>query len=142
MRFARPSIRLRLTAWYAGIFLALGAILLVVSYAVVRHEFGHSADRVHVRVVEQIPSFGVGRAPRLSVRIAPGLPPETAVRGLTPDARATYARARAAFRSATQRANDRALRRVLALFALALLAMTIASVIAGWVIAGRALAPI
>ena len=27
----RPSIRLRLTAWYATIFIAMGTILLVVS---------------------------------------------------------------------------------------------------------------
>ena len=39
MRLPRPSIRLRLTAWYATIFIAMGTILLAVSYAVVRHEF-------------------------------------------------------------------------------------------------------
>ena len=39
MRLPRPSIRLRLTAWYATIFLAMGIVLLAVSYGVVRHEF-------------------------------------------------------------------------------------------------------
>ena len=39
MRLPRPSIRLRLTAWYATIFIAMGTILLAFSYSVVRHEF-------------------------------------------------------------------------------------------------------
>ena len=47
MRLPRPSIRLRLTAWYATIFLAMGIVLLAVSYAVVRHEFRDESGKVH-----------------------------------------------------------------------------------------------
>ena len=50
MRLPRPSIRLRLTAWYATIFIAMGIVLLAVSYAVVRREFRNEQGKVHVAV--------------------------------------------------------------------------------------------
>ena len=55
MRLPRPSIRLRLTAWYATIFIAMGTVLLGVSYAVVRHEFRDEQGKVHVAVEELTP---------------------------------------------------------------------------------------
>jgi signal transduction histidine kinase len=140
----RPSVRLRLTAWYAGIFLALGVVLLATSFAVVRHEFGAQSQSVHVRV-DEITSLGRdGRPQRLRVRIQPGIPPETAspVRRLDASERAAYRRALSRYRAAAARADDRALRRVLLLFAGALGLVTVASVGAGWVVAGRALRPI
>ena len=73
MRRPRPSIRLRLTAWYAAIFFALGAVLLAASYAIVRHEFARDDRPLQVRVDAQ-PAPGE-RGATLRVRIAPGLPP-------------------------------------------------------------------
>jgi signal transduction histidine kinase len=140
----RPSVRLRLTAWYAGIFLALGVVLLATSFAVVRHEFGTQRQGVHVRV-DEITALGRdGRPHRLRVRIQPGIPPENAspVRRLDVAERAAYRRALSRYRAASARADDRALRRVLMLFAGALGLVTVASVAAGWVVAGRALRPI
>jgi len=140
----KPSIRLRLTAWYAGIFLLLGVALLSVSYGVVRHEFGTQAQKVHVRV-DEITSLGRdGKPRRLQVRIQPGIPTETAspVRRLDAAERDAYRRALASYRAAAARADDHALRRVLLLFGLALLLVTLASVAAGWIVAGRALRPI
>ena len=140
----RPSIRLRLTAWYAGIFLASGVLLLAVSYGVVRHEFGTQSQKVHVRVDEVTALGRDGKPRRLQVRIQPGIPAETAspVRRLDAAEQAAYRHALASYRAAAARADHRALRRVLLLFAVALAAVTVGSIVAGWVVAGRALRPI
>jgi signal transduction histidine kinase len=137
-----PSIRLRLTAWYATIFIAMGTVLLAVSYAVVRHEFRDEQAKVHVSVEELVPVRG--GAPAFRVKIAPGLPTENTsqVRTLSLEERQAYAQARNAYASKVQTANDRALRRVLLAFGGALLLVTFASVAAGWIVAGRALRPI
>ena len=66
MRRPRPTARLRLTAWYALVFFALGLVLLGASYAVVRHEF--SGERTRLQV-------SIDSGPAVRVRIAPGLPP-------------------------------------------------------------------
>jgi signal transduction histidine kinase len=144
MRLPRPSIRLRLTAWYATIFLAMGVVLLAVSYAVVRHEFRDESAKVHVAVEEVTPVDSGAPPHTLRVRIQPGLPPENTpqVRTLTADARSAYVQARNAYTAEIRDANDRALRHVLLAFGGALLAVTLASVAAGWAVAGRALRPI
>jgi len=144
VRTTRPSIRLRLTAWYATIFIAMGMVLLTVSYAVVRHEFRNEQGKVHV-AVEELAPVKSGAAPRtLRARILPGLPPENTapVETLTADERAAYRQARNAYAAQVREANDRALNNVLLAFGGALLLVTLASVIAGWMVAGRALRPI
>ncbi|MGZ4277541.1 MAG: sensor histidine kinase [Solirubrobacteraceae bacterium] len=141
----RPSIRLRLTAFYSAIFLAMGTALLVISYAVVRHEFRYEASKVHVAFEEVVPRRSATAPPRtLKVRIAPGIPLENAapVATLDADARDAYAHARTAYAAQIRAANNRALRNVLLWFGGALLLLTLASVYAGWVVAGRALRPI
>ncbi len=142
MRLPRPSIRLRLTAWYATIFIAMGTVLLAVSYAVVRHEFRNEQGKVHVAVEEFAPVKS--GAPAFRLKIAPGLPTENTsqVRTLSHDERDAYVRARNAYATQVHAANDRALRRVLLAFGGALLLVTFASVVAGWMVAGRALRPI
>ena len=94
MRLPRPSIRLRLTAWYATIFIAMGTILLAVSYAVVRHEFRDEQGKVHVAVEELTPVKS--GSPTIRVKIAPGIPPENTspVRTLSADEREAYRQAR------------------------------------------------
>ena len=142
MRLPRPSIRLRLTAWYATIFIAMGTVLLAVSYAVVRHEFRDEQGRVHVAVEELTPVKS--GAPTIRVKIAPGIPPENTspVRTLSADERNAYRQARNAYAAEVHAANDRALSKVLLAFGGALLLVTLASVAAGWIVAGRALRPI
>ena len=142
MRLPRPSIRLRLTAWYATIFIAMGTILLAVSYAVVRHEFRDEQGKVHVAVEELTPVKS--GAPTIRVKIAPGIPPENTspVRTLSADERDAYRQARNAYAAQVHAANDRALSKVLLAFGGALLLVTLASVAAGWIVAGRALRPI
>jgi signal transduction histidine kinase len=142
VRLPRPSIRLRLTAWYATIFIAMGTVLLAVSYAVVRHEFRDEQGKVHVAVEELTPVKS--GAPTIRVKIAPGIPPENTnpVRELSAEARDVYRQARGAYAAQIHAANDRALSHVLLAFGGALLLVTLASVAAGWMVAGRALRPI
>jgi signal transduction histidine kinase len=141
LRLPRPTIRLRLAAWYASLLFVTGAGLLTFSYAVVRHEFG-DARRIHVRVDERVSTLNGGRTRALTVRIGPGLPRDAQLRGLSPTERDTYRRARAALLAASHRADQRALRRVLLFFGAALLLVTLGSILAGWLIAGRVLRPI
>ena len=86
----------------------------------------------------------VGRAddPRAGSR--PGIPPENTspVRTLSADERDAYRQARNAYAAQVHAANDRALSKVLLAFGGALLLVTLASVAAGWIVAGRALRPI
>src|SRR5512133_414268 len=120
----------------------MGTILLAVSYAVVRHEFRDEQGKVHV-AVEELTSVKSG-APTIRVKIAPGIPPENTnpVRTLSAAERDLYRQARNAYAVQVHAANDRALSHVLLAFGGALLLVTLASVAAGWIVAGRALRPI
>ena len=143
MRLPRPSIRLRLTAWYATIFIAMGIVLLAVSYAVVRREFRTEQGKVHVSV-EEVAPVTKGKPHKVKVRLLPGLPQENTapVRTLSADERLAYLQARNNYAAQVRAANDRALNNVLLAFGGALLLVTLASVAAGWMVAGRALRPI
>ncbi len=138
----RTSIRVRLTAWYSAIFFLLGAVLLSASYAIVRHEFDRNDRPLQVRV--EAPREAGSAAATLRVRIAPGVPAldGPVIRRLSPRERAAYAQARAAYQSAYRAADARGLRRVLAAFIAMLVLLTLASIGAGWIVAGRALRPI
>ncbi|HEU4977788.1 MAG TPA: ATP-binding protein [Solirubrobacteraceae bacterium] len=142
LRLPRPTIRLRLAAWYAGLLFVSGGGLLTLSYAVVRHEFS-DARRIHVRIEERLPPIGsTGRARTLTLRVAPGVPPDAQLHHLPASERRAYRRARAALLEASRAADQRALRRVLIAFISALLLVTLGSIAAGWLIAGRVLRPI
>ncbi len=138
----RASIRVRLTVWYSAIFFALGAVLLTASYAIVRHEFDRGDRALQVRV--DAPPAAGERGGTLHVRIAPGVPAldGPVIRQLSPRERLAYARARTAYQAAYRHADARALRRVLAAFVAMLVLLTLASIGAGWIVAGRALRPI
>ena len=95
-----PTVRLRMTLLYAGVFLLAGAALLTVSYILVRNNV--TADHV---------SVGSGPADEL--------------------------------RRAIQReVADDALHRLRIQYAIALAAMTLLSVLLGWLVAGRVLRPL
>jgi signal transduction histidine kinase len=139
----RPTIRLRLTAWYAGIFLLLGAGLLAVSYAVVRDNFDRAQTQRHIEVESTLRGERAS-APRIRVRVSPGLPEPTspAVQQLSNRERDAYARAREVLIAVDRRADDAARRRVLLEFLAALVAVVLLSVGAGWLVAGRVLRPV
>ena len=119
-----PTIRLRLTLLYGTVFLITGAALLTVGYLLVRNGLRshHQLNTIAVRL---------GRKPTSGDRLlsrALGLPPGSPELDL----------ARAIQR---QLVND-ALNKLLLEYLGALLAMTMVSVAAGYLLAGRALRPL
>ena len=115
LRLPAPTIRLRMTALYGLVFLVTGAVLLTIGYELVRHNLNGPVDyRDEVRRI-------------LGVRPPPPHPASFGARL----AQAFFAQLRAD-----------ALHRLLVEYVVALGAMTIASVLAGWLLAGRALRPL
>jgi len=120
IRMPAPTIRLRMTALYGLVFLVTGAVLLTIGYELVHHNLNAPSDyRNELRKLGLTPPF-FGRPPAF----APG----------STDARIAEA-VRAQLRSD-------ALHRLLIEYVVALGAMTIVSVVAGWLLAGRALRPL
>jgi signal transduction histidine kinase len=121
MRTPPPTIRLRMTALYGLVFLITGAVLLTIGYELVRHNLNGPGDyRRELQRLGIVPQGFFGRPP-------PGAPGSTGAR----IADAIRAQLRAD-----------ALHRLLIEYVVALGAMTIVSVVAGWLLAGRALRPL
>jgi signal transduction histidine kinase len=116
LRFPRRTIRLRLTVFYCGLFLASGAALLAITYLLVRF---FPAAPVQAHSVRTAGSGGGKPVPPL----AP-LPSLASLQA----------------QDARQRAAD--LHQLLAVSGIALLVMALASVISGWLVAGRVLRPL
>ncbi len=111
-----PTIRLRLTVLYGLVFLITGAVLLTIGYLLVRHDIGGQPFRMRFR----------------GINLPSALLPEF---GSTPR---DYALAREVH---DQLVND-ALHKLLVEYLFALGLMTMVSVGAGWLLAGRALSPL
>jgi signal transduction histidine kinase len=121
MRTPPPTIRLRMTALYGLVFLITGAVLLTIGYELVRHNLNGPGDyRRELQRLGIVPQGFFARPP-------PGAPGSTGAR----IADAIRAQLRAD-----------ALHRLLIEYVVALGAMTIVSVVAGWLLAGRALRPL
>jgi signal transduction histidine kinase len=124
MRWPAPTIRLRLTLLYGIVFLITGAILLTLGYLLVRHNLNTRGDyrqalaNLGVRPPAGYPFFG------RPFSFRPGSPEASVA-----------AAVRAQLRSDT-------LHRLLIEYIAALAAMTAVSVVAGWLLAGRALRPL
>jgi signal transduction histidine kinase len=120
-RLPPPTIRLRLTALYGVVFLVTGVVLLTVGYELVRHNLnGAETYRDELR--------RLGLAPPAYFGHPPGFGPNSSTVRFANAIRAQL------------RAD--ALHRLLIEYAVALGAMTIVSVVAGWLLAGRALRPL
>jgi signal transduction histidine kinase len=118
---AARTIRLRLTLTYGIVFLITGSVLLTIGYLLVRHNLHQRHDfRSEAQKLLGLPAqttFGHPFSPGSSYiqhEIAAGIRAE----------------------------DDAALHRLLIEYIIALLAMTGLSVAAGWLLAGRALAPL
>jgi signal transduction histidine kinase len=118
------TIRLRLTLMYGVVFLITGAVLLTIGYMLVRNGL---RDHHQITTVAKRLGRGPESADRLLSR-ALGLPPNSKELAL----------ARAIQRQLT---NDD-LHRLLFEYLGALLAVTMASIVTGYVLAGRALRPL
>jgi signal transduction histidine kinase len=120
MRLPAPTLRLRMTAMYGLLFLISGAVLLTIGYELARHNLTPGYDRGELRRILGTPlprPFGFG----------PG------------SVGARYSAAIAAIH-AQLRADE--LHRLMIEYIFALGGMTIVSVVAGWLLAGRALRPL
>jgi signal transduction histidine kinase len=120
-RLPAPTIRLRMTALYGLVFLITGAVLLTIGYELVRHNLNSPPN-----YRQELEKLGLA-------------PPSYFARPAGAGPGSTGFRIAAAIR-AQLRAD--ALHRLLIEYAVALGAMTIVSVVAGWLLAGRALRPL
>jgi signal transduction histidine kinase len=118
-RTAARTITFRLTALYGTVFLATGAALLTIGYLLVRTNI-----RTHGPVRAQLAKLGIHPAPGSFWGAAPG------------SAQAKL------IHSVEQQVTSDALHRLLIEYVVALVAMTAFSVVIGWWLAGRALAPL
>jgi signal transduction histidine kinase len=131
----RPTVRLRLTLWYASIFLFAGTLMLVVAYVIVSSSltaYYNQTEAETLRGIERLERSG-------------RLPPARSVTVPIPEGSREAARIALEERvrdraEASAKADQR--RRVAAQFALALGATTLLSLGGGWLVAGRALRPV
>jgi signal transduction histidine kinase len=134
----RASIRLRLTAWYASIFLIAGCVLLAISYAIVSHNTSSFPSRVAAEMARHGTSplrTATGGAGGTATNTLGGKPLPTPTRAYI--ARQSQLRA-----AAEQTVRSQMHRQVIVDFALALATTTILSLLAGWFLAGRMLRPV
>jgi signal transduction histidine kinase len=117
-RTPAPTIRLRLTALYGTVFLITGAALLTVGYLFVRTNL-----RTHHSLRAELIRLGIR-----PVRGEFGFPPDSQTSKL--------------IHAVQNQILGGALHRLLIEYAVALVAMTAISVLIGWLLAGRALAPL
>jgi signal transduction histidine kinase len=138
----RPTVRLRLTAWYASIFLLAGSALLAVSYVIVSDNTASFPDRV----AQEMARRGFPRVVPIATlgprgESAGSTPPGNDVRPPVPTP--AYLEQVARVQAAAQKKVRAEMRREVTVdFGFALLATTLLSVAAGWVVAGRALRPV
>jgi signal transduction histidine kinase len=119
-----PTIRLRLTVLYGLVFLVTGAVLLTIGYVLVRNNLSAHGDvRTELKKLGITPPQGSAFSGR-PLLFSPGSPEASLAEAV-----------RAQLRSD-------ALHRLVIAYALALGVMTMISVVAGWLLAGRALRPL
>src|SRR5438034_2711757 len=140
-RLPRPTIRLRLTALYGGLFLVSGAALLAITYLLVVHGtvgfvFAGQGGSGGVEVVQQAPASAGARKTE---------PTDTHRGGDPRGPRVSPARAAAqasALESQARRQHASELHQLLRQSAIALAGMAVVSIALGWVVAGRVLRPL
>src|SRR5262249_8379053 len=117
----RPTVRLRLTLLYGGVFLAVGAVLLVANYLLVRRNLN-----VQPSLLQQRTELKLG--PSLSTFPAPPL--------------SAYRRLESLLREAADGLRSDALHSLVVQSVLAFVAMAVLCFGLGWWVAGRALRPL
>ncbi|HEX2047134.1 MAG TPA: ATP-binding protein [Acidimicrobiales bacterium] len=130
MRF-KPTIRLRLTLVYGGMFLAAGAILLAVNYALVQRGLNRQTGPVGVVIDPALGEPLPGSIDFVRPAPAPG-------QIVTADGQ----RLEQVLGAFEERLRDEALDQLVVQSSLALGLMAVVSLGLGWVLAGRVLRPI
>ncbi len=130
MRF-QPTIRLRLTLVYGGMFLAAGAILLALNYALVQRGLHRQREPVGVVIDPALGEPLPGSIDFVRPAPAPG-------QVVTPDGQ----RLEQVLGAFEDRLRDETLDELVVQSSLALGLMALASVGLGWILAGRVLRPI
>jgi signal transduction histidine kinase len=140
----RRTVRLRLTLVYAALFLASGAVLLAITYVLVRHATGDVVVGTNSGGNSVVIAQGLGN-PRVGTVQTAG-PPVTARSGSiprpplpTPQQLAAQARR---YQALAQRQRDAELRQLLEQSGIALAIMAALSIALGWFAAGRVLRPL
>jgi len=143
----RPTLRLRLTLLYGGLFLAAGTVLLAITYELVAHSPQISSQQ----------AVFVGRTirPNGSPPVLPAPPPGAAIqiRDYAGKVSATFHKFSAAQRAQIEKLAGKAqivlhqqqssqLDALLTRSGIALGIMAIVSIVLGWLMAGRALRPV
>jgi signal transduction histidine kinase len=151
----RPTLRLRLTLLYGGLFLAAGTVLLVITYELVAHSPSSTARAQFVvtpgTAVRQAPAQ-LGPPPRLLESASPG-PSAVQFRAYAGQVKERIRKLTAAQRKQLDQLANRAkvvlhqqqssqLDALLTRSGIALGIMAIISIGLGWLIAGRALRPV
>jgi len=143
-RLARHSVRVRLTALYGLLFLASGAALLGVTYALVDHgsngnvlTFQDSSSRVAVALLGQGHPSGVAGRQERSVSVS-----GPSARPISTKAAQDAGKTIAAIRKLAAAQQADLLHQLLLDSGIALGAMAVLSCGLGWVVAGRTLRPL
>jgi signal transduction histidine kinase len=127
----RPTIRLRLTLVYGGMFLAAGALLLALNYALVQRSLYRETGPVGMRIGPGVVGPETGAID--FVRPAPAPGQLVVSNGQALDE---------VLRRFEDELRDKALHELVVQSSLALALMALASVGLGWLLAGRVLRPI
>ncbi len=128
----RPTVRLRLTLLYGGLFLLAGAVLLGVNYALLRRSLEPGAGGMAFSV--EIPPGQVFVAPRPG----PGVPAEPLAEPVDENGRPLSD----VIQKFERDVRQGTLHQLVVRSAQALALMAVASVGLGWVVAGRVLQPL
>jgi signal transduction histidine kinase len=136
-RLPRRTIRLRLTLLYGCIFVACGAALLAVNYVLVSHQYTSDFFLRTGKVVYAGTADGV---PAGNIALAPDAPPKILFPGVVVTQTQVPSPAKLLAQAEAQSAAAK--NQLLMDSAIALAIMAVASVILGWLVAGRALAPL
>jgi signal transduction histidine kinase len=142
VRLPTPTIRLRLTLVYGGLFICCSVALLAITYVLVRHEYtgnffissGRQGVVAHAKAVGNVTQL-LQNAGKLQTAGPTG---KIGVVPVGPKLLATQKLAIAA----AQGQSDAALHKLFVDSAIALAVMAVFSLWLGWVIAGRALRPL
>jgi signal transduction histidine kinase len=136
----RPTVRLKLTLAYGGLFLFAGAVLLTLNYALVRSSLGTSAPSVGVTFsapAQVGPGFSAGKT-QVFIGNAGPPPVSPGPEPVTPDGR----KVSDVLRDLTNSYRDATLHELVVKSLQALGVMGVLSVGFGWALSGRVLGPL